>query len=668
MPQATHSSRRAGVRADCAVVRSMLLFTVMILLAFACPSSGEEKTSSSSLPPHLAALDLDGELRHVTHRDDNKTVVVVFMMTECPLCRQYVPELNRIAASVPNDQFAFLGVISDRSTTRTEARSFCDEFNIDFCVVFDASGEIAAALEPTHVPEAFIINPDRKVLYRGRIDDLYAAVNKKRNAARKHDLLDAVNAIVAGEEPNTARTTPVGCIFEDNTAPREVTYTRDIAPILNAQCAECHRPGEVAPFSLLSYGDAKKRAEWIAEVTNKQLMPPWKAEPDHGRFLGERRLTAAQIALFDAWADAGAPEGDPADLPPQPTFPSGWRLGEPDIILQAPTTVTVAADGADVFQHWVIPIDIPEDKMMTAFDFQPGNPSVVHHAVLLMDTMGAGRAKDAESPEPGYTTFGSIGIPVGGVLGVWTPGMTPRFLPDGAGYRIPAGADLIMQLHLHPSGKEETDQSSIGLYFADKPVTKKIARSPFVTGTILIDIPAGSDRHKVTTSVTLPADIALVSLLPHMHLLGREMKLTATLPDGSVEPLIWIRDWNFYWQDNYVYREPVHLPKGTRLDMVSYYDNSATNPFNPSDPPQRVLFGNDSDDEMCFGIFQVIAGSEEGESAIQRELIRSFIAQFNSSTIAPDAKQQIISEAGKLFGGENQSQLMRFLAPAGGGQ
>ena len=663
--QSTDNSKcLACLRSAHTLSRPLLLLGMTLALTLASPSRGEEKNSSKTPPKYLAALDLDGGVCRVTQRDDNKIVVLVFMTTECPLCRQYVPELNRIAAAVLDDRVAFLGVISDRSTTRSEAQAFRDEFGIGFPIVFDASGEIASALEPSHVPEAFIISPDREILYRGRIDDLYADVNKKRNVVRRHDLLDAVNAVIAGEKPEVRRTPPVGCLFEGDGVPREVTYSRDIAPVLIAHCAECHRPGEVAPFSLLSYEDAEKRAKWITEVTSSRLMPPWKAEPDHGRFLGERRLSAAQIDLFQAWTDAGMPEGDAADLPPRPTFTSGWRLGEPDIILSAPTSVTVAADGPDVFQHWVIPFDIPEDKMMVAFEFRPGNPAVVHHAVLLMDTMGAGRAKDAETPAPGYTTFGSIGIPVGGVLGVWTPGMTPRFLPKDTGFAIPAGADLIMQLHLHPDGKQETDRSSLALYFADKPLKKMIARAPFVTGTILIDIPAGENRHKVTAEVTLPADITIVSLLPHMHLIGQEMELTATLPDGSVEPLIWIRDWNFYWQDNYVYRKPVHLPKGTRLEMVSYYDNSASNPFNPSQPPHRVLFGNDSDDEMCFGIFQVIAESKEGEAALRQELIHSFVAQLNSPTLAPDAKGQIIKEAGKLFGGGNQSQLMRFLTPA----
>ncbi len=645
-----------------------LLLAIMVTLSSVAQSRGEEKPETSLPPQYLSALDMEGNACRLTHRDDDKLVVVVFITSECPLCRQYVPELNRIASAVPSDQVAFFGVISDPSISRSDAETFCEEFDIEFDVIFDASAEIATALQPTHVPEAFVLSPNREVLYRGRINDLYAAVNKKRNAARKNDLLDSITAVLVGDEPEVARTEVVGCLFESPSREHEVTFTRDIAPILFAQCAECHRPGEVAPFSLLSYEDAKKRAAWLAEITQQRVMPPWKAEPNHGRFLGERRLTDAQIALFQQWADAGAPEGDLADLPPEPTFASGWRLGEPDVVLQAPTTITVPADGPDVFQHWVIPIDIPEDKMMVAYEFRPGNPSVVHHAVLLLDTMGAGRAKDAETPEPGYTTFGSIGIPVGGVLGVWTPGMTPRFLPDDTGMAVPAGADLVMQLHLHPSGKQEDDQSTLGLYFADKPLKKQIARAPAVTGTVVIDIPAGEDRHKITSSLDVPTDITIISLLPHMHLIGRELKLTATFPDGTVESLMWIRDWNFYWQDNYVYREPVFLPKGTRLDMVTYYDNSAENPFNPSDPPQRVLFGNGSTDEMCFGILQVVVEEKGGEFAMQRELIRNFVSQFNSPEIAPDAREQIVTEAGKLFGGGNQAQILKLFTPAGGGQ
>ncbi len=645
------------------------------LLATACLvitalSGSLTRAAEANLPglQHATALDIDGEVHRILKRDDEKLVALVFMTTECPLCREYVPELNRISRALPGDRVAFYGVLADPALQRTAAAEFCDEFAIEFPLLFDASAEIATALNPRRVPEAFLLDQQGNVLYRGRINDLYADVNQKRQAARTHDFREAIDAAVAGEEIAAAETEPVGCLFEyrrPTDQRHEVTFTRDIAPILFAHCAECHRPGEVAPFSLLTYEDAAKRASFLAEVTATGLMPPWQALEGHGEFLGERRLTPTAKSLFQAWAAAGAPEGDPADLPPTPQFSDGWHLGEPDLVLTAPDSVTVPADGPDIFQHWIIPIDIPEDKSLVAFEFRPGNSAVVHHAVLVMDQMGAGRAKDAETPEPGYQTFGSIGVPAGGILGVWTPGMTPRYFPDELGLTIPIKTDLIMQLHLHPSGKEESDQSSLGLYFADKPTPRRVARAPFVVGTILIDIAAGEKRHEVTSSVTLPADVELISLLPHMHLIGHEMKITATLPDGSEQSLIWIDDWNFYWQDNYVFREPVKLPAGTRLDVLSAYDNSADNPSNPSHPPERVLFGNDSNDEMCFGIFQVVAQTPADEQKLNMALLQSFMKQWTSSDIDPAIRQHIADEAAKLFGGSPE-QFNQLLSPFGG--
>ena len=380
-------------------------------------------------------------------------------------------------------------------------------------------------------------------------------------------------------------------------------------------------------------------------------MPPWKAEIGHSRFLGERRLTDAQITVIEAWAKAGAPQGQADDLPPQPQFASGWRLGKPDLELKAPAPFTVPAGGEDIFQHFIIPIDIPEDKTVVGFEFRAGNAAVVHHAILFLDTSGVGRRKDAETPEPGYKTFGSIGIPVAGIIGVWTPGMTPRFYPQGAGMPVHKGTDLVLQLHVHPSGKEETDQSSIALYFADKPVERNMSRAPFLVGSIMIDIPAGAHEHTIKSSVTLPADITLISLMPHMHLVGKEMKLTATFPDGKVETLIWIKDWNFYWQDNYVYHEPIRLPAGTKLDVVSRYDNSEDNPLNPSKPAKRVFFGNGSTDEMCFGIFQLIVDKPSEERKLQGALFTTLLRDWSTADLDEEARTHILDEAGKLFGG-----------------
>lgn len=618
------------------------------------PSSAQANEATPPQLRFLSSLDLDGRTHRVGNPEGHRAVALVFMTTECPISREFVPELNRLAGSVADQPVKFLGVLYEPGLSRADAVAFQREFKIEFPLLFDASGELARQLGPTHVPEAFVLDADANVVYRGRIDDRYRELGKKRPAPTTHELADAISATLADRPPEVAHTKAIGCPVEPArpaTDAAAVTYSRDIAPILIANCVECHRPGEVAPFSLLTYEDAAKRATFLGEVTRSRLMPPWKAEIGHGRFLGERRLSDAQIELLEAWAAAGAPAGDPADLPPLPEFASGWRLGTPDLERTVEAPVTVPAGGEDIFQHYVIPLDLPADKTIVGYEFRPGNPSVVHHAILFLDNSGRGREKDAETPEPGYKTFGSIGIPTSGLVGVWTPGMTPRFYSQGAGLPVRKNTDVVLQLHLHPSGKEETDQSSIALYFADKPTERTMSRSPFVVGSILIDIPAGEAEHTVTSSITLPTDVTLLSLLPHMHLIGKEMKLTATLPDGEQQSLIWIKDWNFYWQDNYVYRDPVLLPAGTKLDVLCRYDNSADNPLNPSDPPRRVFFGNGSADEMCFGIFQLIVEDPSKQRLLRGALARSFFRDWNSADLDDVAREHIMDEAGKLFGG-----------------
>jgi AhpC/TSA family len=631
----------------------------MLVLAALCPPARSAETSIPQLR-FLSALDLEGRAHRIGNGEGYEAVALVFMMTECPISREFVPELNRLAATVADKPVKFLGVISEPGLSRAAAVAFQKEFKIEFPLLFDASGELAAELKPTHVPEAFVLDAGAEVVYRGRIDDRYRELGKKRPAPTTHELADAIDAVLEGKPVEVPRTEPIGCPMETTRPAADaasVTYCRDIAPILFANCAECHRRGAIAPFSLLTYADAAKRATFLADVTRDRLMPPWKAEIGHARFLGERRLTDAQIELFKAWAKAGAPEGDPADLPPRPQFASGWRLGKPDLELTAPASIKVPAGGEDIFQHWVIPLDLPEDKTVVGFEFRPGSPAVVHHAILFLDNSGRGREKDAETPEPGYKTFGSIGIPTSGIIGVWTPGMTPRFYPQGAGMPIRKGTDLVLQLHLHPSGKEETDQSSVALYFADKPTGRMMSRSPFVVGSITIDIPAGKPDYTLTSSVTLPTDVTLISVLPHMHLIGKEMKLTATLPDGNEQSLVWIKDWNFYWQDNYVYREPVRLPAGTKLDVLCRYDNSTANPLNPSHPPKRVFFGNGSTDEMCFGIFQLIVDNPNEQRLLQGALASTFLRDWNRADLDDEARQHIMEEAGKLFGGGRGGRL-----------
>ncbi|MBI3268039.1 MAG: ascorbate-dependent monooxygenase [Planctomycetes bacterium] len=399
-----------------------------------------------------------------------------------------------------------------------------------------------------------------------------------------------------------------------------VTWTRDIAPIVWKNCATCHRPGQVAPFSLLSYHDAAKRARHIDEVVSSGRMPPWKPEAGFGDFLDCRKLAERDVDLIARWVRDGAKEGDAAALPPPPRFTDGWALGEPDLVLEMPDSFPVPADGADIYRCFVIPTKVTEDRMVAAVEFRPGNRRVVHHAIFYLDRSGAARRRDEADPGPGYASFGGPGfLPTGG-LGGWAPGATPRRLADGTARVLGRGSDLALQVHYHPDGKPEEDRSSLGIYFATAPVSKVVAGIPLIRGKFTI--PAGEERFRLATSFTVPVDLHAVGIIPHMHLLGREMKIVATLPDGRLEPLVYIKDWDFNWQDQYQYARPVALPKGTRLDLEAYYDNSATNPKNPNLPPKPVKHGEQTTDEMCLCFVQVTADEPGGLQELRGALLK----------------------------------------------
>ncbi|HVN07284.1 MAG TPA: hypothetical protein VMT86_22850 [Bryobacteraceae bacterium] len=408
------------------------------------------------------------------------------------------------------------------------------------------------------------------------------------------------------------------------------TFNKDIAPILYHNCAACHRPGEVAPFSLLTYSDAAKRAGLIAAITQKRVMPPWKPEPGFGSFANERRLTDRQIALLGEWAKAGAPEGDPQDKPAPPVFSSGWEGGQPDKILTMSRKVSVRADGPDEYRCFVLPLNDDHEVYLSGFEFRPGNRRVVHHALIFADATDMARKLAADSPDGGYTCFGGPGFPPVALLGGWAPGASPPPNSPELSQMLPAGADVVVQIHYHPSGKSEEDQSSIGLKFSGPP-TK--GRTGIILSSRHIDIPAGDSHYVVKQSVTLPRDVDVFGITPHAHYLGKEMKVEAGLPDGTVVPMIWIKDWDFNWQGQYRYRQPLHLPKGTQIRMEYVYDNSDNNPRNPAHPPIRVQWGEETRNEMAVLFLGVVLPSPADVPALRRAMrlqyVESFLAEGN---------------------------------------
>lgn len=388
------------------------------------------------------------------------------------------------------------------------------------------------------------------------------------------------------------------------------TFTKDIAPILFEHCAACHRPNQIGPFALLSHADAKKRAELIARVTTKKMMPPWK--PVGGEFIDDRSLTEQQIATIKKWADAGAPEGDPADLPPQPKFKDGWQLGTPDLVLTMPKPFTIPAEGDDIYQHFVFPLDIEKTKYIKAVEVLPGNRKVAHHAACLLDSSGMARRLAAKNVS--YNRFGNPGFLPSGFTPGFVPGQTARFLQDDFAIAVKKGTDLVLQMHYHPTGKEETDQTTIGVYLSDVKPARNIGL--FVVGTEAIDIPAGAARHTLTDRFTLPANFQVRDIWAHMHLTGKSVDVAAELPDGATKTLLRIDDWDFNWQDVYRYAKPFTLPKGTVVTATFVFDNSDQNPRNPNSPPKRIRWGERSDDEMAGVLIVGAAETWQGEIAL----------------------------------------------------
>jgi thiol-disulfide isomerase/thioredoxin len=558
-------------------------------------------------PVHEFALtDSDGQLHTMAEWANRPAIVLFLIATECPVSNGYAPEMSRLAREFGPRGILFLGIHSEPGLSAELAGRHAREFGLEFPVLLDPEGSLAHQAAVRVTPEAVVLSPDGQIYYRGRIDDRYAPDGRHRPSAQSRELQTALEAILAGESPLITQTKAFGCpLFlgtELGTRKRakKITFAQHVAPILWNHCTRCHRPGEVAPFALSTYKDAAKRADFIRDVTADGRMPPWKPHSGAGVLLDAARLSTTEIETLRLWSESGCPEGDPALATSPPEFTDGWQLGRPDLVLTMPEPYVVAASGPDVYRSFPIPFPLDHDVTINGVEFRPGNRRVVHHSRMHLDTTGDARRRDLLDDEPGFAaSWGASGgpeLPYPGI-GAWTPGMTPRFAPEGVGRVVPKGALVVVQVHYHATGKRETDQSRIGLFFARKPITKTMAGYTLCTDRI--DIPAGEKRHKLFLSTKIKAGIHLYTVVPHAHYLCREFRLAATLPDGTVQPLLWITDWDLDWQDQYRFAQPVRLPAGTILTLAAYFDNSADNPRNPNNPPRRVRYGIETKDEMC---------------------------------------------------------------------
>ena len=410
--------------------------------------------------------------------------------------------------------------------------------------------------------------------------------------------------------------------------PQQITFNRDIAPIVFRNCAQCHHPGEAGPFPLLTYADVKTHGRQIAFVTSKRIMPPWLPEAGEVKFADELRLSDAEIAMIQAWVDQGEIEGNPADLPPRPAFTAGWQLGKPDVIVRAEKPYLLPVSGSDSYWNFVFRTPVHRSRWLKAIEIRPGDKRLVHHANVLVDREENGRRLEKE---PGVG-FGGMELiieseafdPDSHFL-FWKPGSPPYVEPDGMALRLDKNTDLVLNTHLQPSGKPELIQPTLGLYFTDKPATMHPILLQLDNDRML-DIPPGAKNFLVSDDFTLPVDSSVLAIYPHAHYLGKDLLALATLPDGKKITLIHIANWDLNWQAVYRYIEPVDLPAGTTISMRYAYDNSAENIRNPNQPPKRVLAGNRAVDEMAHLWLQVLPRESADATTDPRVAIQEALA------------------------------------------
>ena len=574
--------------------------SVFFALAFLSVGITEPPEGAPPIGAPIADFELanaQGEVRHLSDWSGGRIVCVAFLKTGCPVAELYATPLAEIASRFRPRGVAFLGVMTDGDQDPAVLGRFAAEHGIGFPLLKD--GEASSRLGASRTPEVVVLDDRRRVRYRGRIDDRYA-VGSRRVAARSHDLVNALEALLAGREVARPLVEAVGCPIERPTAlavDTGVTYNRDIAPILDRRCVSCHRPGQIGPFSLQTYREASRRASAIAEAVEERRMPPWHADPRFGKFANEARLTDREKGLIRNWVRGGCLEGDPADLPTPIDRPSDWRIPKPDLVVSMPEPYTVPAQGVVDYQFFEVDPGFTEDRWIKAAEVRPGNRRVVHHCnVFLKAPKSQGRV-DAEGELESYC------------LAVTTPGSPPLELPAGMAKRIPAGWRFVFVVHYSPIGTTQVDRTSIGLLFADRASVKKE-----VATNLLFDpdlrIPAGEADYRVERTRRFDADVLLLSMFPHMHLRGKSFRYEALFPDGRTEILLDVPRYDFNWQNRYEMAEPRRLPAGTILRCIAHYDNSRNNPANP-DPTATVLAGPQSWEEMFNGYYDIALADQD---------------------------------------------------------
>lgn len=569
-----------------------------------CFSRGANLVSAEEAPrvgrtiDDFELTDFRGKKVQLSDFSQNDLIVVAFLGTECPLAKLYGPRLQDLAIEYADRNVQVIGINANRQDTLTEIGGWANRHNITFPVLKDQRNKVADQFGAIRTPEVFVLDAQRKVRYWGRIDDQYG-IGIVNNRPKETWLKDALDSLLAGKTPQISSVEAIGCHIGRVKQPNPdspVTYSNQIARIFRDHCVECHRAGEIGPFELTDYSEVVGWAEMIREVVNEKRMPPWHADPSHGTFENDISLTAEEIEQIDLWVRNGAPEGDPDELPEPKTYTTGWQLPRtPDETFEMrKDPFHVSAEGEIKYQYFKVDPGFTEDKYISAAEIIPGNREVVHHILVF-------------AKPPGER------FPIGGGGGEFLVGYVPgsRFkpLPKGFAKLVPKGSELVFQVHYTPIGTEQIDLSKVGfVYEQPEDVTHIVVTQQALTHRFTI--PPHADDYQVTSrSIAAPTDMQVLNLMPHMHLRGKSFSYTLVKPDNSRETLLNVPAYDFNWQTAYRLAEPVDVPAGARIECVAHYDNSADNLANP-DPEKEVKWGDQTDDEMMIGYFDVVVAKE----------------------------------------------------------
>jgi peroxiredoxin len=573
---------------------TLLVPLALLLLALRSPADPPEAASIGRKIPNFTLNDTAGKPCALDDFKDKKAVVVLFLGTECPINNAYLPRLAELHKEYAAKGVQFLAINANEPDTADRVAEHAKKHAIPFPVLKDEGG-VADLFAAARTPEAFLLDSQFTVRYRGRIDDQFG-VGYQRPAPRCRDLAEAIDDLLAGKPVRVPATPVAGCVIARSPKPKgdaTITYARDVAPILQKHCQECHRPGQIGPMPLLSYRSASSWSETIKEVVQEERMPPWHADPRFSKFSNDRRLSKQEKATLLGWIEQGCPKGDDKDLPPPRAFAEGWRIGKPDAVIPMDRTYTVPAkaDRNGIrYQYFVVPTNFKEDVWVQAAEAKPGNRAVVHHIIAYVaDPKNLKRDR-------------ADGIGDGFLVG-YAPGDMPAVYEPGQAKKIPKGSYLVFQMHYTPAGTEQTDRSAVGLVFAKEPPKLQVKTRAIAQHRL--NIPPGEANHKVESATTFPQETLLINMLPHMHLRGKSFEYRVVYPDGKRETLLSVPRYDFNWQTYYRLEKPLRLPAGTRIECTAYFDNSAANPNNP-DPTKLVRWGEQTWDEMMIGFVDYV--------------------------------------------------------------